>query len=84
MTLPPGWTRVSLGEIAQEVRNGISVKPDASAGIPILRISAVRPMSLNSNDVRCLEPANEWAFGLLGCDQQSFQRLEWMDQGRDD
>jgi type I restriction enzyme S subunit len=52
---------VSLGDVAQEVRNGISTKPDASTGIPILRISAIRPMFLNSEDVRFLQPADEWA-----------------------
>ncbi len=74
MTLPPGWATVSLGDIAQEVRNGISAKPDASTGVPILRISAVRPMRLNSDDVRCLEPAAEWASYRLAVGDLLFTR----------
>lgn len=74
MTLLPGWASVSLGDIAQEVKNGISTKPDASTGVPILRISAVRPMSLNSDDVRCLEPSSEWASYRLAVGDLLFTR----------
>jgi len=43
-----------LGDISLEVRNGISTKPSEEGALPILRISAVRPMSLNLSDVRYL------------------------------
>jgi type I restriction enzyme S subunit len=37
-----------------ELRNGISTKPEGSSGIPILRISSVRPMRVTLSDVRFL------------------------------
>jgi len=49
--------RVSLGEIASEVRNGLSKKPSENpSGLPILRISAVRPMRVRLDDVRHYPP----------------------------
>ncbi|MEU8154923.1 restriction endonuclease subunit S [Micromonospora sp. NPDC048986] len=52
--LPDGWTQVTLGDVALSVKNGIFVsrpgtEPD---GVPILRISAVRPGSLQLGDIR--------------------------------
>ncbi|MFE9797414.1 restriction endonuclease subunit S [Streptomyces goshikiensis] len=54
MELPAGWSYVALGDIANSVKNGIYVsrpgtEPD---GVPILRISAVRPMQLSTSDLR--------------------------------
>jgi type I restriction enzyme S subunit len=44
---------ISLGELAVEVRNGLSKRPaDSPPGTPILRISAVRPMAVNLLDRR--------------------------------
>ena len=48
------WKQVILGDIASSIRNGFSKKPDAEQGTRIFRISAVRPMELNANDVRYL------------------------------
>lgn len=48
------WTRSHLGEVAESIRNGCSVKPDAEAGARIFRISAVRPLELHVDDVRYL------------------------------
>jgi type I restriction enzyme S subunit len=48
------WIKAKLGEIALSVRNGYSHKPDAESGTRIFRISAVRPMELNADDVRHL------------------------------
>jgi len=48
------WTQVELGDIAFSIRNGYSRKPDAKRGTRIFRISAVRPMELNTSDVRYL------------------------------
>jgi type I restriction enzyme S subunit len=43
----------TLGQLAQEVRNGASRKPEnAPPGVPILRISAVRPMVVRMNERR--------------------------------
>ncbi len=52
--LPASWMWVRLGSIASEVRNGVfASRPSADPpGIPILRIGAVRPMSLDLGDVR--------------------------------
>lgn len=55
--LPKGWTQVALQDLRPEIRNGVSRRPDAQAGVPILRISAVRPLSLDLDDVRHLSGA---------------------------
>lgn len=52
--LPPGWAWATLGELLVELRNGISTRPDEESGLRILRISAVRPRSLDLADVRYL------------------------------
>ncbi len=51
------WLRVELGAVAQSIRNGYSKKPDAEHGTRILRISAIRPMEVDLNDVRYLSGA---------------------------
>lgn len=55
---PFGWCWTTLGEVAEVVRNGLSVAPREIDGVRILRISAVRPMKLDLGDVRFL-PGNE-------------------------
>lgn len=55
-SLPPGWCWASLDELLVSLRNGIATKPDADSGLPILRISAVRPLSVDLADVRYLAP----------------------------
>ncbi len=64
------WRAAALGEIAASVRNGHSQKPDAERGTPILRISAVRPLELNTNDVRYLSgvPSDYEPFTLAAND----------------
>jgi type I restriction enzyme, S subunit len=53
--LPGGWIWASLDQLASMVRNGLSQKPHQEpTGYPILRINAVRPMSVNFNEVRYL------------------------------
>ncbi|MHB8754197.1 MAG: restriction endonuclease subunit S [Candidatus Acidiferrales bacterium] len=52
--LPGGWIWASLDHLMVCLRNGISQKPDAESGQPILRISAVRPMKVDLDDVRFL------------------------------
>lgn len=48
-----GWPYLSLTDLALETRNGLSAKPsDEPPGIPILRISAVRPGRVNLHDTR--------------------------------
>jgi type I restriction enzyme S subunit len=48
------WKQVELGDIATSLKNGYSKKPDAERGTRIFRISAVRPMELDADDVRYL------------------------------
>ncbi|WP_051235264.1 restriction endonuclease subunit S [Marinimicrobium agarilyticum] len=46
----------SLSEVIFEMRNGLSSKPNAKGvGHPILRISSVRPFTVNQDDIRNLE-----------------------------
>jgi type I restriction enzyme S subunit len=52
--LPEGWTWSSLDQLLSLLRNGISAKPDAEYGLPILRISAVRALSVNLAEARYL------------------------------
>ncbi|MGI8437264.1 MAG: hypothetical protein ACR2NX_10220 [Chthoniobacterales bacterium] len=52
--LPPDWTWASLDQLLGLMRNGISAKPDAESGLPILRISAVRALSVNLAESRYL------------------------------
>lgn len=55
--LPEGWCWASLDELITNMHNGLSGKPaDSLPGIPILRISAVRPFDVNINDVRYYRP----------------------------
>ncbi len=61
------WTHTKLGEVAMSVRNGYSHKPNADSGTRIFRISAVRPMELNADDVRYLSgPASDYESFMAG------------------
>lgn len=52
--LPKDWAWASLDQLLSLMRNGISAKPDAESGLPILRISAVRALSVNLTETRHL------------------------------
>lgn len=69
------WKQAELGQIATSIRNGYSKKPDAQLGTRIFRISAVRPMELDTNDVRYLSgtPASYEPF-LVGPGDVLFTR----------
>ncbi len=70
-----GWTWASLDQLLSFLRNGISKKPDAEEGLPILRISAVRPMKVNQEDVRFLAGnAEEFRDCILDPDDLLFTR----------
>ncbi len=58
--LPEGWAWASVDQLSWYVRNGISTKPDDSAGLAILRISAVKPMKVDLQDVRFLKDKPEY------------------------
>lgn len=54
--MPFPYPRKILGDIILEMRNGLSPKPNEDArGDPILRISSVRPFSVDQHDIRFLE-----------------------------
>lgn len=53
--LPEGWVWAKIEQLMFLLRNGISTKPDATEGLPILRISAVRPLSVDMKEIRFLE-----------------------------
>lgn len=56
-TLPDGWVWATPEQIMQMFGNGIPRKPaDYKTNYPILRISAVRPLSVNTADIRFYEP----------------------------
>ncbi len=57
--VPEGWAWAQFDQLLVFLRNGISARPDASVGTPILRISALRPMSVNMDDLRFLSGAPE-------------------------
>ena len=53
-SLPAGWTWATLDQLQSFLRNGIATKPTEDRGLPILRISAVRALSMNLEDIRYL------------------------------
>jgi len=53
--LPDRWLEVELGTLMESVRNGYSKKPDETGSYKILRISSVRPNSLDITDTRWLK-----------------------------
>jgi len=53
--LPIGWSLCTFDQIIIELKNGVSIKPTETSGVAIFRISAVRAMSVNKEDVRYLE-----------------------------
>ena len=52
--LPREWSWVSLDQVFSSLRNGISQAPRETDGLPILRISAVRALSVELKDCRYL------------------------------
>lgn len=73
--LPQGWCWSSLDQLAFEVRNGCSRAPSETDGVPILRISSVRPMSVDLEDVRFLPyPTDQYESSLLKSDDLLFTR----------
>lgn len=49
-----GWVTCAFEQLITELKNGISKKPTEESGLAIFRISAVRPMFVNKEDVRYL------------------------------
>ena len=55
--LPEGWVWANLEQLVAVLKNGYSKRPEGDTGTPILRISAVRPMSVDLEDVRWVSNA---------------------------
>jgi type I restriction enzyme S subunit len=54
--LPEGWVWATVEQLLVYLRNGYFQSPTkATEGIPLLRINAVRPMSVDLNEVRFLD-----------------------------
>jgi type I restriction enzyme S subunit len=54
--LPEGWVWASLEQLSQFVRNGVSKTPNTEGkGFSILRINAVRPMSVQFGEFKNIE-----------------------------
>lgn len=53
--LPVGWVWVEYEGICERIRNGISAKPSGDSGDKIFRISAVRAMEFDLDDIRYLQ-----------------------------
>lgn len=51
---PEGWSWTTMNAIASTVRNGYSGKPSDQGPVKILRISSVRPLSVDHTDTRSL------------------------------
>lgn len=59
--LPEGWVWASLDQLSLGIRNGIAEKPNHQPpGTPILRISSVRPMSVNLQEVRYIKDSSAY------------------------
>lgn len=52
--LPSGWAWANIEQLSTLIRNGYSKKPDDDGDTSILRISAVRPCSVDREDFRRL------------------------------
>lgn len=55
-SLPDGWVWASVDQLSESVRNGISKTPNTGGrGLPIFKINAVRPMSVNFSAIKHIE-----------------------------
>jgi type I restriction enzyme, S subunit len=57
--LPEGWCWSSIDQLSQLVRNGFTKKPGTEGSVRILRISAVRAMSVDFEDCKWLQGSPE-------------------------
>lgn len=73
--LPEGWCWATIDQISTLVRNGHPTPPRASSGVRTLRISAVRPLAINFQDVRYLPGhPSEYEDDLVDLDDLLFTR----------
>lgn len=73
--LPEGWCWATLDQLAHLIRNGQSMAPSDRGIVPILRISAVRAMTVDFQDVRYLPgAATDYSDDLLATGDLLFTR----------
>jgi type I restriction enzyme S subunit len=74
-SLPQGWCWATLDQLSILVRNGHPAPPRASTGVRTLRISSVRPLAVDFQDVRYLAGRPEdFADDLVDIDDLLFTR----------
>ena len=77
-SLPVGWCWATIDQLSRLVRNGYSRRPTAAGDVPILRISAVRPMVIDLSDCRWLSgKAEDYASDLAEPGDLLFTSLHW-------
>jgi type I restriction enzyme S subunit len=52
--LPKSWICTSLDSVLVVLRNGVSTRPHGDSGVPVLRISAIRPYLVSLTETRFL------------------------------
>jgi type I restriction enzyme, S subunit len=73
--LPEGWRWATIDQLSTLVRNGHPTPPRAPSGVRTLRISAVRPLAIDFQDVRYLPGhPSEYADDLVDLDDLLFTR----------
>ena len=73
--LPAGWAWANLEQLSADVRNGYGGKPEGASGTRILRISAVRALAIDVEDVRFLPgSADQYATDLVAPNDLLFTR----------
>ena len=72
--LPEGWVWARLDQLLVELKNGYGKPPHGESGTAILRISAVRPMYVNLQDVRWVPDAANLSDYLLNAGDLLFTR----------
>ena len=73
-TMPEGWVWSKLDQVIALLKNGYSKRPHGSTGTAILRISAVRPLSVDTNDVRWVDQSEPLSGYLLEPGDMLFTR----------
>ena len=72
--LPEGWAWSKLDQLITMLMNGYPKRPQGIGGTPILRISALRPMAVDLEDVRWVENAEHLARFLIHSGDLLFTR----------
>ena len=72
--LPEGWAWATFEQLITTLRNGYSKKPEGADGLPILRISAVRPMSVDMQDIRWVNSTEDLSAFLVDTGDLLFTR----------